>query len=153
METVGDFKIIGISVRTTNQNNKSAADIGNLWGLFYAKNVAALIPNKISDDIYAIYTDYKSNFTEDYTTIIGIRVSSLDFIPEGLIGRQFEAEHFLKFTAKGNMPQAVIDAWINIWSRDQELNRNYSYDFEVYNEKSQNPENAEVDIFIAVKEK
>ena len=33
----------------------------------------------------------------------------------------------------------------------KELDRKYSYDFEVYGEKSQNGENSEVEIFIATK--
>ena len=32
-----------------------------------------------------------------------------------------------------------------------DLDRSYTADFEIYDEKAQNPENAEVDIFIAVK--
>ncbi len=149
MAILNGFKIIGISVRTTNENNKSASDIGTLWRQFYSENLLAKIPNKISNDIYSIYTDYKGDFTDDYTTIIGMSVTGLDNIPEGLIGRQFDAENFTKFTAKGQMPQAVIDIWADIWGRDKELRRKYSYDFEVYNDNSQKEENSEVEIYIA----
>jgi predicted transcriptional regulator YdeE len=48
------------------------------------------------------------------------------------------------------MPQAVIDTWMDIWKRDKELKRKYSYDFEVHGAKSQNGEGSEVEIFIAV---
>ena len=99
------------------------------------------IPNKFNNDIYSIYTDYKSDFTEDYTTIIGLKVNSLDTIPEGLIGRQFAADNFVQFIAKGQVPKAVLDTWASIWEQDKELNRKYSYDFEVYGDKSQNGEN------------
>lgn len=145
------FKIIGISVRTTNKDNKAQQDLGQLWGQFYSDNIFEKIPNKLSNEVIAIYTDYKSDFTEDYTTIIGIPVSSLDEMPNGLIGREFQAENFQKFTAKGEMPNAVASSWIDIWQKDKELNRKYSYDFEVYGEKSQNGENSEVDIYIATK--
>jgi predicted transcriptional regulator YdeE len=53
--------------------------------------------------------------------------------------------------AKGEKSSAVINTWIDIWQRDKELNRKYSYDFEVYGEKSNNGENSEVEIFIATK--
>ncbi len=145
------FKIIGISTQTTNKNNQAQEDLGKLWGQFFSENIFDKIPNKVSNEIIAIYTDYKSDFTEDYTTIIGIPVSNLDEIPDGLIGREFLAENFQKFTAKGEMPKAVVDVWIDIWQRDKELNRKYSYDFEVYGAKSQNGENSEVKIFIATK--
>jgi predicted transcriptional regulator YdeE len=151
MTTINGFKIIGISVRTTNQNNQSAQDIGKLWGQFHSDQLFDKIPNKFNNDIYSIYTDYKSNFTEEYTTIIGLRVNSLDTIPEGLIGREFPADNFVKFIAKGQMPKAIIDTWANIWERDIELNRKYSYDFELYGDKCQNGENSEVEIYIATK--
>ena len=145
------FKIIGISTRTTNKDNKAQQDLGQLWGEFYSENLFEKIPNKLSNEVLTIYTDYKSDFMEDYTTIIGMPVSTLDEIPNGLVGREFQANNFQKFTAKGEMPNAVVNTWIDIWKRDKELNRKYSYDFEVYGEKSQNGENSEVDIYIATK--
>ncbi|MDY3317383.1 GyrI-like domain-containing protein [Bergeyella sp. RCAD1439] len=145
------FKVIGISIRTTNKDNKSKEDLGKLWGQFYAENIFEKIPNKVSDEIFSIYTDYKSNYTEEYTTIIGVPVSTLNEIPNGLVGREFEAENFQKFVAKGEMPNAVINTWIDIWNRDEELNRKYTYDFEVYGENSQKGQDSEVEIYIATK--
>jgi predicted transcriptional regulator YdeE len=145
------FKIIGISVTTTNQNNQAQHDLGKLWERFFVDNIFDRIPNKRSGEILSVYTDYKSDYTEAYTTIIGVPVTTLEHIPEGMTGREFPAEKFQLFTAKGAMPGAVANTWINIWSKDDELNRKYSYDFEVYGEKSQNGDNAEVEIFIAIK--
>ncbi|EFT35826.1 transcription activator effector binding protein [Riemerella anatipestifer RA-YM] len=145
------FKVIGVSTRTTNKDNKSKEDLGKLWGQFYAENIFEKIPNKVSDEIFSIYTDYKSNYTEEYTTIIGVPVSTLNEIPNGLVGREFEAENFQKFVAKGEMPNAVINTWIDIWNRDEELNRKYTYDFEVYGENSQKGQDSEVEIYIATK--
>jgi len=151
MITINEFKIVGISVKTTNKDNQSAQDIGKLWQQFYVENLFDKIPNKLSNDIYSIYTDYKSDFTDEYTTIIGVQVTSLENIPTGLIGRQFPSDNFMKFTAKGLMPKAIVEAWIDIWEKDKELSRKYTYDFEVYGEKSQNGENSEVEIYIATK--
>ena len=143
------FKVIGISIRTTNANNQSQQDLGKLWGQFFAENIIEKIPNKISSQILCIYTDYESDYTGEYTTIIGVLVSTLDEIPSELIGREFESDNFQKFVAKGETQSAVVNTWIDIWKRDGELNRKYSYDFEVYGEKFQNGENSEVEIFIA----
>ena len=147
------FKIIGISTRTTNKDNQSQQDLTNLWGQFYAQNIFDKIPNKVSDNVLSIYTDYKSDFTDEYTTIIGVPVSTLDEIPAGLIGREFNADNFEKFVAKGAMPNAVVNVWLDIWKRDKELDRKYSYDFEVYGQKSPNGENSEVEIYIAKKQR
>lgn len=143
------FKLIGIEVRTTNLNNQAANDLGNLWTKLLSENLLECIPNKLSDEILAIYTDYESDYTGAYTAILGVRVSSLALVPEGLIGREFPQDNFLKFTAKGIMPNAVVESWTHIWGQDKELNRKYSYDFELYGERSQQGDSSEVDIYIA----
>lgn len=150
---INELKIIGVAVRTTNKDSQSAKDIGKLWEKFYSDNLLELIPNKLNNDIYSVYTDYKSDYKDEYTTIIGLQVSSLDSIPNGLMGKIFPAEIFEVFTAQGQMPKAVMDVWFDIWERDSELQRKYTYDFEVYGEKSQNGENSEVKIFIATNKK
>ncbi|WP_316735094.1 GyrI-like domain-containing protein [Pedobacter aquatilis] len=145
-----NFKIIGISIETTNQNNQAAADLSQLWGKFYNDQVFNRIPNKESEDVYAVYTEYESDYTGKYTTIIGQRVNSLDNIPDGLVGKEIKNEKLLKYTAKGEMPQAVVETWQEIWSEDAELNRAYVADFEVYGAKAQQGADSEVEIFIGV---
>jgi len=145
------FKVIGISIRTTNANNQSQQDLGKLWGQFFAENIIEKIPNKISNHILCIYTDYEGDYTGEYTTIIGVPVSTIDEIPNGLTGREFEADNFREFVAKGEMQSAVARTWIDIWERDKDLNRKYSYDFEVYSENSNRGDKSEVEIFVAVR--
>ena len=145
-----EFKIIGIAVRTTNANGQAATDLGKLWGQFISEAVSK-IPNVISEEVIAVYTDYESDYQGTYTAIIGKKVSSLDEIPKGMIGREFPAKKFQKFIAKGEMPNAVVQTWKAIWEQDEVLNRVYQYDFEVYGEKCQNGIESEVEIFISVK--
>ncbi len=85
--TLGAFHVIGIFVRTTNVNNKALKDIGDLFGNFVRQNIIEKIPNKMTEDIYCVYTDYETDFNGPYTTIIGCKVSSLNDIPTGLIGK------------------------------------------------------------------
>ena len=146
---IESFKIIGISVRTTNEGGKSSHDLGKLWERFYKENVASKIPGKMSEEIYSVYTDYESDYKGSYTTIIGCKVNSLN-IPEGMTGKEIEEGNYKVYTAKGKMPETVVNQWMEIW-KDDDLKRAYTSDFEVYGEKSQNSENAEVDIYIAVK--
>jgi predicted transcriptional regulator YdeE len=146
---LGEFSVIGISVRTTNENGKSAQDIPTLWATFMSEGIMAKIPNKLGDDLYCMYTDYERDHTRPYTTILGCRVSTLESIPEGMAGKTIEAETYTKFVAKGNLAQGVVlDSWMKIWNSD--LSRRYTTDFEVYGQDAQNPENAKVAIFIAV---
>ncbi|MEO6819914.1 MAG: effector binding domain-containing protein [Ginsengibacter sp.] len=151
MENISPFKIIGIAVETTNYNGKAAEDLGLLWKQFFNENVLGRIDNKLSGEIFAIYTDYASDYKGNYKAIIGLKVDSLATLTNDLIGQEFTGGNYKKFTAKGKLPGAVAETWKEIWERDKELNRKYTADFEVYGDRSQNGENAEVDIFIAVK--
>jgi predicted transcriptional regulator YdeE len=150
-ETIAPFQIIGISVRTSNQENKAAIDIPALWNQFISENVLDKIPNKIDTEVYSIYTNYEGDHTEPYDTILGCKVSSLDNIPKGMVGQAFEGGKVAKFTSKGNLEDNIIyKTWLDIWNVD--LDRTYTADFEVYGAKSMDSANAEVDIFIAISE-
>ncbi len=143
------FWVVGISVRTTKKNEQFAKDIPALWDTFISENILYKIPNRIEDSIYALYTDYESDHTEGYTTILGCRVENLDVIPDGMAGVRVDSSTYSRFTAKGNLTKGVVyDQWINIWETD--LDRTYTTDFEVYGEEAQNPVDAEVDIFVAI---
>ena len=147
---IQNFSIIGISVRTTNENEQSAKDIPALWNTLLSEGILSKIPNKISNDIVCVYTDYEKDHTKPYTTILGAIVDNLDGVPEGMTGKTIEGINYEKFTAKGNLAEGiVIKKWIKIWNSD--LERIFTSDFEIYGEKTENPENAEVDIFIAIK--
>jgi len=58
--------------------------------------------------------------------------------------------NYLVFTQQGEMPQAVIDAWMEVWdffaSDQTEYQRTYTVDFEFYSGPEQ------VELHIAVKE-
>ena len=147
--TIKPFKIIGISVRTTNENGQSAKDIGALWNTFIAEGILDKIPNKIDNTIYSIYTDYESDYIKPYTTILGCKVSSIEEIPTGMIAQTFDGGNYTKYVSKGDLTKGVVyEEWLKIWNSN--LKRAYTADFEVYGEKSQNPSNAEVEIFVAL---
>ena len=147
---IDSFKIIGISVRTTNENGQSMIDMGELWSRLYADKIISKIPDRISDDIYAIYTDYASNYKGAYTAIIGCKVKSLDKIPNGMTGKIIQGGKFLCYNEKGKLPDVVVARWKEIWNNDSLLNRKYAADFEVYNQEHSTPENTEVDILISI---
>lgn len=148
-----ELNIIGLSVRTNNSDGKAAIDIPALWTRFYTEEVQNAIPNKSSQDIYAIYTDYESNYKGDYTCIIGFNVTDLVNVPDGFVGRKFEPQASKKYLAKGDMPMAVLDVWNDIWKKDVSLNRSYLYDYELYTDRAWAKDVQEVDVFIGVKAK
>lgn len=144
------FTVAGLAIRTTNENQQAAQDIPALWQKFMAENTAAKIENKADDNLYCVYTDYESDFTRPYTTLIGCKVERGHPVPEGLEAREIPGGNYELFTARGKLDDGiVIQEWIRIWNSD--LERVYGADFEVYSDKSWVPDNAEVDIFIGIK--
>ncbi|WP_430906298.1 GyrI-like domain-containing protein [Maribacter sp. 2-571] len=144
------FSVIGIKVRTINENGQAARDIGKLWHRFVSENIVAKIPNKISTSVLSIYTNYEKDHTAPYDTILGCMVDSLEDIPEGMVGQRFNDSNYLRFLANGDLSKGVVyKVWKEIWEND--FDRLYTADFEVYGEKAQDPTNAEVEIFVAVR--
>jgi len=144
------FDIIGIAVRTTNENGKSAEDIGALWQKFMSEGIADKIPNKVDGSIFSIYTNYEGDHTQPYDTILGCKVTSLEEIPEGMIAQSFGGGSYGKFVSKGDLNKGVVfGTWNEIW--EQKLDRVFTADFEIYGERAQNPSDAEVDVLVALK--
>ncbi|AEL27682.1 GyrI-like domain-containing protein [Cyclobacterium marinum] len=145
------FKIIGISIQTTNENDQASKDIAALWGRFMDENLLTKIPNKTGSDIYSLYTSYEGDHTLPYTTILGCKVENLDEIPAGMVGRSFDGGKYFATSAKGNLMQGlIVKQWEKIFELD--LNRTYLADFEIYGEKAQNPLAAEVDFYVGIKD-
>lgn len=150
-QIIEKFYVVGISIRTTNKDGQSAQDIEMLWNRFWETNVSERVTNKVHDAIYAVYTDYETDHTGPYSTIVGYAVSSLHHIPEGMIGLTIETTNYQKIVSKGKMPEAVFNTWLSIWA-DQKLSnqRTYKADFTVHGEKYHDGENAEVETFLSI---
>jgi predicted transcriptional regulator YdeE len=143
------FYIIGISIKTTNAGNQAATDIPGLWQKFMSENIALNIPNKIDDTVYSVYCRYESDYNAPYTTLLGCKVSSIENIPAGFDYIEIAGGNYEQFAAKGNLMEGIVyKKWVDIWNTN--LPRAYTTDFEVYDEKSADPSNAMVDIFIAL---
>lgn len=143
-----EFSIVGISIRTSNENGQSAGDIGNLWQRFFTDNISGRVPNKVSDDIYCVYTDYDSDADGPYTTILGHKVSSINDENNDLIGKKISAAKYNVYKSSGKMPEVVLATWTHIWQNPPQ--RSYQADFDVYGKDSGNPGNAEVTTYVSV---
>lgn len=144
------FELIGISILTSNDPGKAELDIPALWERFFAEDIINKIPNKTSNCIYSVYTDYEGDHTQPYRILLGCRVSTIDEIPDGMLAHRINNGNFYKFTARGNMKENIVyNEWLNIWNTD--LDRTFHSDYELYDERSQDMSNVEVDIFIGVK--
>lgn len=144
------FKLVGLQLegKTTNENNQSSKDCGNLWQKFEKDNIFDLIPNKLSSKVYAVYFDYEKDETKPFSYFIGCEVGEKSEVPENLQSLEIPSQTYIKVTAKGVMTGCITEAWEEIWASD--IPRKYGFDFEVYDERSWDWNDAEVDIYVSV---
>ncbi len=147
--TVMPFYIIGMAIRTTNEQAQAAQDIPQLWAAFMSEDRTTKIPRHQGKDIYCVYTEYESDYTRPYTVVLGYKVDNLDHIPDGCKGVKIEGGPFKKVSVAGRLSDNIVyEAWTRIWNAGWD--RAYTADFEVYGAKAQDPEAVEMDIFIAL---
>ena len=146
------FRLIGLNLdrKTTNKNKQSEKDCGNLWQKFEQEKTATLIPGKLSDEVYAVYFDYESDEKGAFSYFIGCKADETTPLPEGLDELHIPAQDYEQITARGVMTGCVTEAWQKVW--DTIKNRKFGYDFEVYDERSRDWNDATVDIFIALRD-
>lgn len=137
---------IGLELRTNNQECSLAMPAHK--DKFFNENILSKIPNKIDDSLLALYTDYEEDYTKSYSWILGCEVSSLDEVPEGLVGKVIPESKYAVFTTHGEFPAGLIAVWQNIWNAG--LNRLYSSDFEVYPSDFDPQQKPEVKVYIAI---
>lgn len=153
-----EIKLVGIATTTSNEQEFGPqAQIGGLWDKFWKEGVRQSIPHVQQESpqpIYGCYTDYKNGAAGEYKLLIGCNVSEIGHLPAGLQAKILPASQYAVFTTRrGHATTVVIEAWQAIWrwSAASKLQRTFTGDFEVYDERSSDPDNAQIDIYIAVK--
>jgi predicted transcriptional regulator YdeE len=137
---------IGLELRTNNEECSLAMPAHK--DRFFKENILSKIPNKIDGNILALYTDYEGDYTKPYSWILGCEVSSLDEVPEGLIGKVIPESKYAVFTTQGEFPHGLVAVWQDIWKSG--LQRLYTSDFEVYQRDFDPQRNPEVKVYIAM---
>jgi predicted transcriptional regulator YdeE len=141
--------VVGVAKRTSNADGRSIGDIPACWTEFLKSNAAAKIKNRAAPPVmYAVYSDYESDWTGEYAYLIGCGVTKAHTIPEGMEVRHIPEQTYAVFNAKGQMPDEVLAVWMMVWG--SRLPRTYTFDFEVYDERFTRPKAKEVDVYIAV---
>lgn len=137
---------IGLELRTNNDECSTAMPAHK--DRFFQENTVAKIPNRVDGNIFALYTDYEGDFSKPYSWILGCEVSSLDTVPQGLVGKVIPASKYAVFTTEGEFPQGLIAAWTSVWTLP--LPRLYTSDFEIYPSNFDPVRNPEVKLCIAI---
>ena len=149
------FTVIGIEVRTTNAKEATADGIiPKQWQKFFQEGTLAKIPGRVGSNIYALYTDYASDRNGEYSFVIGAMVKNGTAAPVGMVAKQKAGGQFAVVSSdKGPLPKVVPAAWQAVWKmeNDGKIKRVYQTDFEIYDKRSQDPQNAQVDIYVGLK--
>ena len=138
--------VVGKSIITTNENGQSMKDIGAMWQHFIGKGIYDSIENKSTGKGIGLYTDYEGDATKPYRFMCCTEVSKSDNPNHET--RVIDGEKYAKFTIKGDIVESVGKAWKEIWAMD--LDRKFSYDFELYHNDSEDMNNQTIDIYISI---
>lgn len=151
------FSVVGIAVRTNNAREMTGQGmIPQQWQKFFQQGILEQIPNKVDPTIFALYTNYASDRNGDYDFVIGAKVSKVSTLPPGMVAKTVPAGNYAILTsAKGPAAKVVPEAWQKIWTMEDKAQlggtRVYRADYEVYDQRSQNPQDSEVDIYVGIK--
>jgi predicted transcriptional regulator YdeE len=151
------FYVAGYLIRTNNADEAGGkSKIGPLWQRFLQENLAGRIPHRADNVLTVVYSDYASDEKGEYDYLLGARVTSIDRLPAGMSSKRVEpATYAVILTDKGQMPGVLQTAWARIWQMSTvELGgrRAFVTDYEIYDQRSADPANAQVEIHIGVQQ-
>ncbi|MDK2126600.1 GyrI-like domain-containing protein [Parachitinimonas caeni] len=108
--------IVGIALHT--HNGEAFDTIPQHWQRFGSEQVLSRIPNKLSDDVYAVYTRFENSPLRPdsrYTLIIGAAVTSTDAMPEGMSSVTIPPSLRKTYPVEPATPQQVGATWLQLW--------------------------------------
>jgi predicted transcriptional regulator YdeE len=133
---VSGFSVTGLSVRTINRDefNPTTAQLPMLWRRFFESGVIDQISNSVPNSpIYGVYSEYESDATGFYSLTAG--VATIGTTTSDFTTVDVQSGKYLVFEKRGQMPQAVVDAWGEVWAffeTNHDFIRTFNSDFEEY---------------------
>lgn len=137
--------IKGLQIRTKNADemNPETQKIAPLWGRFFAEIMPTF--EQSPPPLYGVYSDYESDASGEFDLLVGS-----DVLKEAreIKSVTIEAGTYLVFPAKGELPQAIIETWGQVWAYFEapsiDEKRAFKTDFELYTSET------EAEIYIGV---
>ncbi|TYS28588.1 GyrI-like domain-containing protein [Bacillus pumilus] len=135
----------GLSVRTTNEMEQTKErKIAPLWQQFFAQQI-----HGGQAPVTGLYSDYEKDEHGSYLFTAGQFAD-----PQLEHAKEIPASTYARFrTKKGPIEEVVFETWQQIWTWDERHFRTYTGDFEWYDERSIDPKEAQIDIYIAIDKK
>lgn len=149
------FFVAGYQVRTNNANEMTGhGEIGKLWQRYFQETLGAQIPNRADPATIVVYSRYAGDEKGDYDYLLGSRVTSVDHLPAGMaFTRIAPGPYAVLTTSQGPLVDVLQAEWKKIWAmQPAELGgkRAFLTDYEVYDARTANPQQAQVEIHIGL---
>lgn len=145
------FQVVGLEYYGENKHN----EIGEMWGQF--NQIASTIPNKMfpMEAAFGICYMLPNDKEGSFHYIASLAVTSLDNIPNGMIGKTIPAGRYAVFTHYGKL-DTLGDTYQKIykeWLPASGLKIKGDLDFEYYDDRFiQGSDQSEFDIYVALQE-
>lgn len=151
-----EFYLVGIETRTDNKLEATTnGEIPKMWQRLFAENVRSKIKNVVSEEMYAVYSNYESNENGKYDYFVGFKTKDLTETPAELVGKKIIAGNYKQLqTNRGAVYKVLPELWMKIWQMTPEQlgsARAFQTDFEVYGEQAQNPNDSVVEVYLGIK--
>lgn len=124
--------VIGIELRT--RNDEAFRTIPGHWQRFTEEAVPAKVPGKLSDDVYAVYTNFQNAGRDNqgvYSLVIGVAAPAGAAVPAGFTRAVIPASPRAVFPVEKGRFDQVGEAWQAIWQRG-DLGKTFIADYEHY---------------------
>lgn len=124
--------IIGRHIRTDTA--QSATDIPALWQEVFKSDLLATVPGKLSDDVYAVYTNLEhAGETNDghFSFLVGVPVDPSTPAPKEMTMTVIPASIRARFGVPENDRTRVIEAWERAWGYDDRV-KTFICEYELY---------------------
>jgi AraC family transcriptional regulator len=152
--TKDEVKVIGMRYYGANQNN----EIPQMWSEFNQR-IPEIKNIKPDGAAYGICTELDVPLEEltdehEFEYIAGMEVTSLDEIPEGMVGKVIPAHKYAVFTVKGIQNIGPTYHYIyGDWAKETEHELDKAPDFEYYDERfdPNTPNDSELALYIPIK--
>lgn len=124
--------VAGIELRTTNQEAHHSIPLH--WQRFATEEVAARMPGKVGDTVYAVYTHFQDAGRSNaglYSLVLGVATDPAAPLPEGMVRAVVPASERAVFAVEAGRFDLVGSAWQGIWART-DLHKSFIADYERY---------------------
>lgn len=140
----------GVEIITTNQKGKSLQNIAEMWQKFFAEGIYNKIENKSNNKTIGLYTEYEGDYTKPYKFVVCSEVKKESQNLENRVIKTIQEGKYAKFVITGDVQKSVGEAWSKIWNMN--LKRKYTCDFEEYQNNTEDMNNQEIHIYIAIED-